>query len=209
MLDVGQIFELKNKYGKLYSVSIKGIDFIFRELTFKEYNGILYHQEYDSLSSADIEDLIISCAVVEPENFDISKIPAGTVSILAQEILDLSGFFTPKIAKSILDQKRIESNDVKNLMKAFVLATITSYTPEDLEDMTFSELAQHVALSEKIIEIRQAMNGVQYSGISLELIDPEEEIMKEKIAAERHDKAKPTGAAGYEDPIARKLWGGG
>jgi len=207
MLDVGQIFELKNKYGKLYSVSIKGIDFIFRELTFKEYNGILYHQEYDSLSSADIEDLIISCAVVEPENFDISKIPAGTVSILAQEILDLSGFFTPKIAKSILDQKRIESNDVKNLMKAFVLATITSYSPEDLENMTFSQLAEKVALSERIIEIRQGMNGIEPTGISLSLIDPEEEILKEKDRAKRHNESKLPGAAEYDDPIAKKLWG--
>jgi hypothetical protein len=207
MLDASKIFDLKNKYGKLYSVNIKNINFIFRELTFKEYNTIIYHQEYENLSSADIEDLIISCAVVEPENFDLSRIPAGTVSILAQEILDLSGFFSPKIAKSILDEKRIESNEVKNLMKAFVLATITSYTPEDLEDMTFSELAQHVALSEKIIEIRQAMNGVQYSGISLELIDPEEEQNKIKEKIEKHDKAKPQGAAGMGDPIAQKLWG--
>jgi hypothetical protein len=207
MLDVNEIFELKNKYGKLYSVVIKNIDFIFRELTFKEYNTILYHQQYEDLSSADIEDLIISCAVVEPKDFNLAKIPAGTVSILAQEILDLSGFFSPKIAKSILEEKRIESNEVKNLMKAFVLATITSYTPEDLEDMTFSELAQHVALSEKVIEIRQAMNGVQYSGVSLELVDPEEEEQKAKQTAEKHDKAKPTGAAGYQDPIAQKLWG--
>lgn len=208
MLDFGEIFEIKTKYGKLYSVDIKNVNFIFRELTFREYNKILYYQEHSDFSSADIEDLIISYAVVEPAEFDLSKIPAGTISVLSQEILDLSGFFSPKIAKGILEEKRLESNEVKNLMKAFVLATITSYTPQDLEDMTFSELAQHVALSEKIIEIRQAMNGVEYSGISLELIDPEEEMLKVKQAAEKHDKAKPKGAAGMNDPIAQKLWGG-
>ena len=73
--------------------------------------------------------------------------------------------------------------------------------------MTFSELAQHVALSEKIIEIRQAMNGVQYSAITLELIDPEEEFEKEKQTSDKHDQAKAMGAAGYKDPIAQKLWG--
>jgi len=208
MLSVDDLFKVKSKYGNLYSVTIKNTDFLFRELTFKEYNKIIYHQEIGDASSADVEDMIIECSVIYPKDFDFGKIPAGTVSILAQEILDLSGFFTPKLAKNILEEKRIESNEVKNLMKAFVLATITSYTPSDLDDMTFSELATYVALSEKIIEIRQAMNGVENSGISLELIDPEEEILKEKQRAEKHEKAKPKGAAKYDDPIARKLWGG-
>ena len=40
-------------------------------------------------------------------------------------------------------------------MKAFVLATITSYSVDELDEMTFSQLAEKVALSEKIIEIKQ------------------------------------------------------
>ena len=111
------------------------------------------------------------------------SIPPGAVSSLSQEILDISGFFTVSLAKSVLEEKRYEATEVKNLMKAFVLATISTYTPDDLENMTFSELAENVALSEKIIEIKQNMNGMEPTNLTLQLIDPQEEVEKEKVKA--------------------------
>lgn len=207
MLDSQLVFELKNKYGNIYSVEIKKTIFIFRELTFKEYNQILHYQDLDDSSSADIEDLILQFSIVYPENFDINKIPPGNVSSLAEDVLDISGITSAKLAKRILEEKRIQANEVKNLMKAFVLATISSYSPEQLEDMTFSELAEKVALAEKIIEIKQGINGVQPNNLVLQLIDPEEELQKEKTRAARHNLSKKEGEAAYEDPIAQKLWG--
>ena len=92
-------------------------------------------------------------------------------------------------------------------MKAFVLATIHAYSPGDLDKMTFSQLAENVALSEKIIEIQQSINGVEPSNINLQLIDPEEEILKERTSEARHNLSKKPGEAAYQDPIAQKLWG--
>lgn len=208
MDELSVIFSLKEKYGNLYSVTVKGVDLIFRELTFSEYKKINYLDQDKSSTYADVEDYIIENAIVYPENFDINKIPPGNVSILSEEILDISGFHSAKIAKNIMEMKRLESNEVKNLMKAFVLATIQSYSPEDLEDMTFSQLAERVALSEKIIEIKQSINGIEPTNIMLQLIDPEEELLKEKVRAQQHNQSKMPGAAEYDDPIARKLWGG-
>jgi len=208
MLDPNVIFSLKKKYGNIYAVSIKNVDVVFRELTFSEFDSIQYYQSLEDFSSADIEDFVLAYSVVYPENFDINTIPPGAVSSLAQDILDLSGFVSPSLAKLIMDEKRLEINEVKNLMKAFVLATITSYSVKELDDMTFSELAEKVALSEKIIEIKQAINGIPSSNISLQLIDPEEENQKEKQKAANHNASKMPGAAAYEDPIAKKLWGG-
>lgn len=207
MIDSDIVFKLKEKYGNIYSVNIKGVEVVFRELTFQEYKKILYLRELNDFSSADIEDVIISYSIVYPEDFDWNKIPAGNVSALAEDVLDISGITSAKLAKSILEQKRIEANEVKNLMKAFVLATITSYTPEQLEAMTFSELAEKVALSEKIIEIQQAMNNIPANNMTLQLIDPEEELEKEKQTAARHNLSKKAGEASYEDPVAQKLWG--
>lgn len=93
-------------------------------------------------------------------------------------------------------------------MKAFVLATISAYTPEDLDALTYSQLAEKVALAEKIIEITQAMHGIPSNDLKLELIDPEEELEKQNAKAAKHDMAKMPGAAGINDPIAQKLWGG-
>jgi len=207
MLEQDSIFELKYKYGNLYAIDIKGVEVYFRELTFKEYERVLFLQDSNELTYADIEDLILEQAIVSPENFDLNKVPPGVVSSLAEEIINISGFSSARMAKHVLNVKREESNEVKNLMKAFVLATISTYSPDDLEEMTFSQLAEKVALSEKIIEIQQGINGIESTNINLELIDPEEELEKQKQMAEKHDKAKPAGAAGVDDPIAHKLWG--
>jgi hypothetical protein len=207
MLDPEVIFDLKNRYGNIYSVDIKDKTIVFRELTFKEYDQILSYQTIDGYSYADIEDYILAYSIVYPEGFDIYKIPTGNISSLAQSVLDISGITSARLAKQILEEKRFEVNEVKNLMKAFVLATISSYTPEELENMTFSQLSERVALAEKIIEIKQGMNGVQPNNLILQLIDPEEEAEKEKVKAARHNLSKKDGEASYEDPIAQKLWG--
>lgn len=207
MLDSELIYSLKNKYGNIYSVNVKNHTLVFRELTFKEYNKILHYKDLEDSSSADIEDLILKFTIVYPENFDIYQIPPGNISSLSQSVLDISGISSAKLAKQILDKKREEASEVKNLMKAFVLAAINSYSPDDLEEMTFSELAEKVALSEKIIEIKQGINGIESTNLRLELIDPEEEMEKEKLRAARHNLSKKEGEAAYEDPIAQKLWG--
>lgn len=207
MIDSQLIFELKNKYGNIYSVKIKDVILVFRELTFKEHSRILSYRDSNDFSSADLEDLILEYTIVYPENYDTLKIPPGNVTSLANEILDISGFSSAKIAKQTLDTKRHHANDVKNLMKAFVIATINTYSPEQLDEFTFSQLAEKVALAEKIIEIKQGINGIEPTSLKLQLIDPEEEEQKEKEKAARYNSSKPVGAAVYDDPIARKLWG--
>jgi len=207
MLSTDVIFDLKNQYGNIYSVKIKETTLVFRELTFKEHSKILSYKDFEDFSSADLEDMILEYTIVYPQDYDTLKIPPGNVTSLANNILDISGFSSAKIAKQTLDIKRLECNEVKNLMKAFVLATITTYSPEQLDEFTFSELAEKVALAEKIIEIKQGINGIEPTSLRLQLIDPEEEEEKEKARAAKHNLSKPVGTAAYDDPIARKLWG--
>lgn len=92
-------------------------------------------------------------------------------------------------------------------MKAFVLATIHTDTPESLDSLTYSELAARVALAEKIIEVMQAIKAIEPTNVTLQIIDPEEEQKKAKQTAARHDSSKSEGAAKFNDPIAQKLWG--
>lgn len=92
-------------------------------------------------------------------------------------------------------------------MKAFVLATIHTDTPEHLDSLTYSKLAERVALAEKIIEVQQAIAGIESTNVTLSLIDPQEEREKEAQSAARHNASKVEGAATYNDPIAQKLWG--
>lgn len=207
-MDNEVLLELKLKYGPLYAVNVKGIDLLFRELTFSEFDKISKIQEADGYSSADSEDYILETTIVYPENFNINKIPAGTVSSLAESIIEASGFSSARIAKSILETKREQASDVRTLMKAFVLATINTYSPENLDDMTFSQLAEKVALAEKIIEVKQSINAIEPTQVKLELIDPQEEMEKQKRIAAEYNAKRKEGEAVYNDPIAQKLMGG-
>lgn len=200
------LYELKSLYGSVFQTYLKKQLVIFRELTFAEFDKITEHQNSGE-SSAEIEDLIIKIGVVYPEDINVDAYPAGLVSSLAEEILEESGFASPKKAKRILDEKRLEASEVRSLMKAFVLATITSYTPEDLDNLTYTKLAQKVALSEKIMEIKQAILGIESTNVNLQLVDPEEVMEKEQDKANRYDQSRKEGEAKYNDPVAQKLWG--
>lgn len=206
-MDQELLLELKIKYGPLYGTSVKGIDLLFRELKYNEFDKFLAIQDADGYSSADSEDYLLQTCIVYPENFDIYKIPAGAVTSISDAILEASGFSSIKVAKSILELKRQKALEVRGLMKAFVLATISTYTPEQLDEMTFSELAERVALAEQIINVMQAINGIESTNVKLDLIDPEEEQIKEKMRAANYNASRKQGEAAYEDPVARKLWG--
>lgn len=126
---------------------------------------------------------------------------------MAESILEFSGFSSAKKTKKILDEKRAQAGQVRGLMKAFVLATIHTDTPEFLDSLTYSQLAARVALAEKIIEVQQAILAIEPTDVTLQIIDPEEEKQKQQKTAARHDASKSEGAAAYNDPIAQKLWG--
>lgn len=176
-------------------------------MTFAEFDKVAAYKNDPDMSSADAEDEIIKAAVVYPEDFDLNKFPPGSITSLAEQIVSFSGFSSARVAKRVLDEKRQIASQVRGLMKAFVLATIHTDTPEFLDNLTYSKLAERVALAERIIEVKQAIAGIESTDVTLTLIDPEEEREKEAQTAARHDASKLEGAAKYNDPIAQKLWG--
>jgi hypothetical protein len=207
MISSELLYELKKKYGSLFQTSIKKQSIVFRELTFSEFDKISEYQLSKDYTSVDIEDFITKSAVVYPFDFNSDLYRAGEISSLSEEILEESGFSSPAKAKNVLNQKRNQASEVRNLMKAFVLATISTYSADDLDNMTYTKLAENVALSEKIIEIKQSILGIQPTNVSLHLVDPEEEEEKEKDFANRFNSSRKPGEAKYEDPVAQKLWG--
>ena len=207
MLDSDLLYELKKQHGSLFQTSIKNQVVVFRELKFSEFDRIAEHQLSGDYTNLDIEDFIIKSAVVYPLEFDTDRLPTGMISSLADEILQESGFSSAKKAKNVLESKRQQASEVRSLMKAFVLATITSYTPEDLDNLTYTKLAQKVALSEKIMEIKQAILGMESTNVTLQLVDPEEIMEQQEDMAKRYNQSRKEGEAKYNDPVAQKLWG--
>ena len=103
MINPEFLYELKSLYGSVFETYLKKDLVLFRELTFAEFDQITEHQNSGE-SSAEIEELIIKLGVIYPENINVDSYPAGIVSALAEEILEESGFASPKNAKRILDE---------------------------------------------------------------------------------------------------------
>ena len=197
------IDKLKREHGSIFAID----NYIVRKLTLGEFDAI------SSLDSVDAEEYIVDSALLWPEDAD--KIPAGHVSSLADDIIELSGFMDPA---TILEEARNKSKQIKNMMYAFVLATQEKYTEEDLDKLTFSQLAEKVALAENIIEIQKAIYDptVDMRLVISEAEEGEEPHMPPGPSDEEWDqasqgayynpdKASTFGAASTQDPIAQQL----
>ena len=196
----------KQQYGKIYNVSMRGVDYIFRNLTIDEYNTLVRLEQNPDSDSAEVEDAVVATALLHPnpEGHEFDRAPAGVITSLADEILELSGFGSPKHQKTVLEDYRARTQTVLNQMYAFILATMPVYRMEDLDSCTFDQLCERVAMAEQIIRVNQAAFGME-NDIHLEIIDPEEEAEKQRIEAEKHAAQKKPGQAGFNDPIAAKL----
>lgn len=201
-MDEEILLELRKEWGEINTVAFKGQDIIFRALRFEEFDEIsrLYDSEWDS---AEAEDAVVTTAIIYPENFDLNKYPAGLITSLADEILIVSGFRPgdEQFTKGVLEKYRLEMQEFRNMMKAFIIAAMPSYTEEDLDKYTFSGLARKLALAEKIIEIQQSMYGIEGSDFRLVFRGEEAELPEVELDPEEVAQGKPPAY----DPIAAKL----
>ena len=213
-----QISEWKAKYGDVYSVEARDQIFVFRALTFKELKQV--SNAAASASYVDLEDYVVQHALLYPAVEIAENLPAGAYSSLADAIRDASGLGDAKTAIATLEQAREDANNVINVAKVYILATMPSYSEESIEDLTATQLFHKVALSERIIELQQQIaSGAQ---LVFTIIDPEEEQQKleekERLAQERLEIMRKKGIQPRnevperpriktDDPIAAKLRG--
>lgn len=190
-IDPDLLSHWRDKYDNIFQVG----DCICRALTLDEHRQLIVQTDW---SAVDAEDYIVSIAVLYPEKEALDKLPAGVFTSLADEILTISGFGEVKFAKQCMDESRAKAEQVISLMKAFIIAAIPSYKDDELDKYTFAQLADKVALAEKILE-------VQREGSTLTLIDPEEEALKEAQKVRREQAVRKPGQATSADPIAQKL----
>jgi len=197
-----QITTWKEEHGSVYNAVMAGQEFIFRSLTLKEFDAFMAQSK--KLDSALLDEYIVDMGLLYPYDPDFDNKPAGVVTGLAEEILEYSSFGTPKSGIQVLDEEREQFLDVRGLLKAFIIAGMPAYTEEDLEDLNFRQLAHKVALSEKVLEVQQGALGIENS-VRLDLIDPEEEVLKQEQQKKKHAATKKPGQASPDDAIAQKL----
>lgn len=212
MLPHNLLTEIKLTHPEVFVFSQGSKDYVFRPLTLGEFAKL----NAGAMSSAEAEDFAVQSAVIWPESFDVGAMRAGTVTSLAQEILEVSAFTNPKLARQILADKRDHADDVVNVMKALILACHAELgiTNQDLEHYTFAQLAETTALAEKVVQIRKTIYDPGLE-LELEIIDPEElaeldrkqqeEEMRKAQNPRNIDSGSKAGTARADDPIAARL----
>jgi hypothetical protein len=200
-VDDAQLYEWKKTYGQVYSVNVRGEEYVFRQLTFDEFDAA----RRSGASTAEAEEELVAQVLLQPESLP-DNAPAGAVTAIAETLFEVSGFGSPQRMKAILDGARQAADgNVWVMMKAVVLATMPGYVEEDLNELTFDQLAAKVALSEQIFRIQQSSIGIEGPSVMVDILDPEEEALKAEREKQVHAAAKKPGAAGYDDPIAARL----
>lgn len=211
-MDKATVAELKEKYGDIFAVVADGREVVIRPLTVREFEVI----STGVMSSAEAEDFAVQSAVVWPPDATFRK--AGTISALAETILSKSVFTSPREAKQVFAQQRENALDVVNVMRAVVLACHDSLrlTSQDVDMLTFKQLAKVTALAEQIIQIQKSVHDPNVE-LKLEIIDPEEiaeadaEAQRaeferiQKLGGRDADIKSNFGTARGDDPVAAKL----
>lgn len=196
-----QIIDWKKEFKEVFSITAKGQLYYFRSLRVAELEALPLGK--DGVGALDVEDLVLGLGILWPTAIEFDSIPAGIASTISEEILTASGFSSPKVAKEFLEGEKAKTDDLFILMKAYIIAAMPAYKEDDFDHLTFRELARKVALAEKVLEVHQA--SYQSESVTLDLIDPEEELEEEQKKARKHNSMKTDGHASYDDPVARKL----
>ncbi len=177
------------KYGAVFSCSIDDQQYLYRPITIKESSRI----RASSVSSADVEDLVVELAILYPENFDIDSIMAGYVSQLANAIIEDSGLNNLGKINEMLEANRLSyQTDIVKTMISVVITAMPSYSVEQLLELTMEQLAGKVVMAENIITTQQEMAGFEDPTFKLFIrsIDDDSEEYEEEVVEEPRPKPK-------------------
>lgn len=99
-----KIEQWKKQYGKIFKIVISGETYIYRVLKRSEYKAIqnsivlptptggeITTQQNQEMQNA-LEEAIVKCCVLSPENIDVEDTAAGVPSVLAPIISEISGY---------------------------------------------------------------------------------------------------------------------
>lgn len=210
-LDPKYLLELKEEHGEVFEVTIGKVDYLFRALTINEFNRLSKINELDE--DFDLEEAAISMAALWPKDINLDRMKPGEVFAFADQIFEQSGFTDIGVCLSYLEAGREKVQNAIEMMKVFILAAQLGYTYEQLEDFNFHQLADKVAIAEKIFELQT--ESVMGGGVRMNFVDPNEVTEPVKAQAftqedldkinRNPDAATNLGTATVNDPIAQKL----
>ena len=144
-----QIADLKGEFKNLFSVETIDGFFIFRPMTKGEFSR---QGDYLLLGDAEVEEIIFKTYVLMSSNqhTNISSLHAGTITVVAAEIVSISGFGDEDTFTSMLSQNRENMDVAENQIIELIIRAFPYLTPEDIDNYDIQQLTYRLALAERI-----------------------------------------------------------
>jgi len=144
-----QVVAYRRKFGNNWLTSFEDLEIPWRQLTLQEF--LDYTDLFNSglYTEVEVEDEIFSAAVLDPiyvENIDI--LPAGTISVVVSQILQVSGPDTIEAINRDLNIARQEVGNFLSSLIPLICIVFPAYKPEDLFKLSYQELLKRAAMAE-------------------------------------------------------------
>lgn len=158
------IQKLKFQHGRLFKVvtPITKIDVYFRLISKNEYDNYIGMAPNREIMNLEAEDYLLSRAIVAPPFGHLEdSLLAGEYHTIAEAIVVRSGFHELSDFVNELKAKRLQSQTLIEQIMGFICKAFPIYTIQNLEDMTYTELARLLALSETMMGIKLEVPGAE------------------------------------------------
>lgn len=136
----------------IYYINVKGLDVLFRPLTFEENNVILDLEEH--VDGATINDTIVRMTTLYFEE-DLETWLATCNGFLpdhfAEKVLRVSGFNSSDALLKTINEKREEASQLESLIECYICAAFHTLTPDLCKQMTLDEQLSLLSKAETII----------------------------------------------------------
>lgn len=140
----------RKRYGDNWLTTFDNLEIPWRQLTLQEF------LDYDDLfrsgryTPIEVEDEIFCAAVLESiyiENIDI--LPAGIVSTVATQIMQISGAQSPEQIAEDLNIARSQVQDFISSAVTMICSVFPAYTPETVYELKYDMFMRRLAMAEK------------------------------------------------------------
>lgn len=153
-------WSLRKRYGEIYVTSFpNGIDVPWKPLSFGDF---IYFQEAISEARVPLvlleEEVFRKCVVNQVFVDTIDTLPAGIVSVVADEILNVSGPYQPDLFNQEMERARHRASLYIHQMAVLVCQAFPAYKPEDVYQMKYDDLLLRLAQAESILMRAKLLN---------------------------------------------------
>ena len=149
MLSQYRLNKLKQEHGEVFYSNIIGYEFVWRQVTRKEFFFIDSIDD-DELAEEEKEDILCEYCILYPAELDFSNYPAGVINELAKHILSVSGFY-PEEAGEMLDNFRAQMQDIEAQMESIIIMAFPTIDLETIENWPTSKVMKYYSRAEWIL----------------------------------------------------------